>query len=230
MIILGLDTATKFSAIAIFKDKKIYHYRINLGRELARALLPSLKQILEALSVKPEQIDYFAVGLGPGSFTGLRIGLATVKGLAMALEKKVIGIPTLDIIARNAMPDSGYNFFCPLIDAKRDLVFMSLYKDTREGYKRVVTYKLVSLPQLYKIIPKETLFLGDALKLYRKELMLNVKAASFSEEDFFYPSPEKIIEIAKERITQRQFTEIKKLKPIYLYPKECQIKNRKNKN
>lgn len=230
MIILGLDTATKFSAIAIFKDRRIYHYRMNLGRQLANSLLPSLKQILEALFLKPGQIDYFALGLGPGSFTGLRIGLATIKGLAIALEKKVVGFSTLDIIARNALAQSGYNFFSPLIDAKRGLVFTTLYQKANGRCKRVMPYRLVSLSQLYKIIPKKTFFLGDASRLYRKELILNVKAAGFSEEDFFYPAPEKIIEIAQERIQHRQFAEIKKLKPIYLYPKECQIKNEKNKN
>lgn len=225
MKILGIDTSSKFLCIGFYGGLKIYEFRLNLGRSHEVFLLPSVERILDTLHTQPKDIDYLAVGLGPGSFTGIRIGLATVKGLALSLNKKVIGICSLDIIAYNAKDIKNYQFICPVIDAKRDLIYMSLYRNFGNKLRRVMPYRLTSISGLIKIIPKKTIFLGDALRLYKQALMINKKEARFLDEDFYYPIATNIIKLAIERIEENRFDNIMRLQPIYLYPKECQIKS-----
>ncbi len=221
---MGIDTSTKFLCIGFFDNLKIFEYRLNLGRSQSCFLLPSIERILKSLGVKPYQIDYFAVGLGPGSFTGIRIGLSTIKGLAITLKKKVLGMSSLDIIAYNAIPKDNYKFICPVVDAKRGLIYTSLYRKQGDTIRKLKPYKLIPLSELVKMVPGETVFLGDALRLYKKTLMLRVKRARFLDEEFHYPKATNIIKIALERIKSRGLVDAKILKPIYLYPKECQVR------
>src|SRR3990167_8720388 len=108
MKILGIDTSTKFLSLGISEDDKIYEYNLELGRQMSDLLSPTIKKVLDALGWRINDIDYFACGLGPGSFTGMRVGIATVKGLAFSLNKPVVGISTLDILARNAATLGDY--------------------------------------------------------------------------------------------------------------------------
>lgn len=225
MKILGIDTSTKFLCIGFFDNSKIYEYRLNLGMGHCALLLPSIKRILDSLQTEPKSIDYLAVGLGPGSFTGIRIALSTIKGLAVALNKKVVGIASLDIIAYNALAYIGdYKFVCSVLDAKRDLVYASLYRKVGDSLKKKMPYKLTTPLKLIKAIPKKTIFLGDALKIYKDLLTIKTKESKFLDEEFYYPKATNIIKIALERIEKNGFHDIKRLRPIYLYPKECQIR------
>jgi tRNA threonylcarbamoyladenosine biosynthesis protein TsaB len=239
MNILGIDTSTKFLCIGLRQGSGIYDYRLNLGRGHESFLLPAVERILDILKIKPGEIDYLAVGLGPGSFTGARIGLSTVKGMALALNKKVIGISSLDTIAYNAINAlesqftpflrAGAGFICPVVDAKRELVYTSLYRNTGNGLKRVAPYRLIPVNRLLKLSPRGTIFLGDALRLYRQDLEAKIRDVVFLDEDFYYPEATNLIKLACARIEEKKFDDVNKLRPIYLYPKECQIRNPKSK-
>jgi tRNA threonylcarbamoyladenosine biosynthesis protein TsaB len=105
MNILAIDTSSKRLCVGLMNRKgKIVKYNINAGKRHTELLVPTIKKALARAKLSLKEIDYLAVGLGPGSFTGLRIGLATIKGFAAALEKPVVGLPTLDVLARNALP------------------------------------------------------------------------------------------------------------------------------
>ncbi|MCM8795553.1 MAG: tRNA (adenosine(37)-N6)-threonylcarbamoyltransferase complex dimerization subunit type 1 TsaB, partial [Candidatus Omnitrophica bacterium] len=97
MRILGVDTTTKFLSLGIYDNGKIYEYNLELERKHLVLLSLTIDRVLKALGWKVEDLDYLACGLGPGSFTGIRIGLSTIKGLGFALNKPLIGIPTLDV-------------------------------------------------------------------------------------------------------------------------------------
>jgi tRNA threonylcarbamoyladenosine biosynthesis protein TsaB len=246
VVILGIDTSTGFLCIGIYDDKlRNCEYRIDLGKRISSFILPSLKRILDNLQLEPEDIDYFAAGLGPGSFTGIRIGLSVIKGFAYALKKPVIGISSLDILALNAKqllnPNYGIlrdfknrasgNMFsvsevriCPIIDAKRNLVFASLYTIKDGSLKRTMPYKLISVDDLLKKLPSGVVFLGDALKLYKDRIKLKIKKAILLDQDYWYPKAENIIELARERIRLKKIDNLKTIHPLYLYPKECQIR------
>ena len=104
MKILGIDTTTGRLCLGLYVDGKFYEYSLQTGRNLSALLVPVIGRVIGAVGLKIAQIDYFACGLGPGSFTGMRIGLATIKGLSVVKNKPVIGISTLDILAKNAGP------------------------------------------------------------------------------------------------------------------------------
>jgi len=223
MKILGIDTSTKFLTIGIFDGLKIYDYRLDLGRGHDIFLIEHTKRILEALGIKLKDLDYLAVGIGPGSFTGVRIGLATVKGLGLVLKKKTIGISTLDIIAYNALSLDKAIYICPLLDARRGFVYATLYKKQGFSLKRILPYQLINVEDLLKITPKGAIFLGDGLNLYKSTIISLVENSFILDEEFFWPRGTNIIRLAIERIKKKNFADLTALKPIYLYPKECQI-------
>ncbi len=99
MKILSVDTSTKFLTLAVYNEGRVCEYNLETGNRLSVLLVPHIKIVLKAAGMSLRDIDYFACGLGPGSFTGLRIGVSAVKGFSFALNKPVIGIPTLDALA-----------------------------------------------------------------------------------------------------------------------------------
>ncbi|MCM8799244.1 MAG: tRNA (adenosine(37)-N6)-threonylcarbamoyltransferase complex dimerization subunit type 1 TsaB [Candidatus Omnitrophica bacterium] len=224
MKIIGIDTSTKFLCIGVFDGTKIYDYRLNLGKNHGSLLFKSLKQILRSINLKLKYFDYLAVGLGPGSFTGVRIAISVAKGLAITLKKKIVGISTLDIIAYNALNIEGASFICPILDAKRNLIYTSLYQKKDCSIRRIKPYLLFDIESLIKMIPKGTVILGDAVDIYRDKLILKIKDIKILEDDFSYPRGTSIIKLSQELIKEKKFTDVDKLKPLYLYPKECQIK------
>lgn len=149
----------------------------NAGRH-AIWLLPSVKSHLENAGLDISQIDLFAVAVGPGSFTGLRIGISTVKGLAWPLGKKAIGISTLAALAMN-IPFSS-RLVCPVLDARKGEVYSALY-DTSNGFPKAVLGDTAMTPAaLIAEISKRgvsVVFLGSGLDVYSKEIEEGVPGA-----------------------------------------------------
>jgi tRNA threonylcarbamoyladenosine biosynthesis protein TsaB len=222
MKILGIDTTTKFLCLGIYDDNKMYEYNLEVGRKLSSLLSVTIKRVLDALKLRADDIDYFACGLGPGSFTGTRTGLATIKGMSWALKKPVIGISTLDILARNVRHTDKP--IVPLIDAKRELIYCSVFKNENGRLVKVKPYMLLSKEELFKKIKGNAIILGDAIDLYRDKILMHVKGATILDKDYWYPKARNIILLALERIRDKKFDNPFDIKPIYLYPKECQIK------
>ena len=127
MKILAIDTTTKYLCLGLYDDGKIYEYNLETGRLLSNLIALTIKRALDAVSWQPADIDYFACGIGPGSFTGTRVGVATIKGMSWPFKKPVLGISTLDILARNVADSNNYIY--PVIDAKRNLIYVSAFKD-----------------------------------------------------------------------------------------------------
>jgi len=227
MKILGIDTTTKFLSIGIYDGIKVYSYNLEVGRRLSSLLAPTIKRILDSLDWEASDIDYFACGLGPGSFTGMRVGLATIKGLAWSLHKPIIGISTLDILARNVKA-RGVTII-PMIDAKRNLIYCSIYKTEDSIQKRITPYLLLTEEEFLKEMRVKSIIFGDAVVLYKENILRNIKNSAILDKDYWYPRGHNIIKIALERIREGRFSNAFKTEPIYLYPKECQIKNAKSK-
>ena len=240
MKILGIDTSTKFLCLGIYgnanpvknttcADKhskisngaKIYEYNLETGKRLSSLLAITIKRVLDTLNWRVNEIDYFACGLGPGSFTGIRIGLATIKGLAWSLNRPVIGISTLDILARNAKALDGY--IVPMVDAKRGLIYCSIYKTKDGTLRRITPYMLLSEKEFFRKMKNRAILFADAVGLYKEKILRNIKGVTILDEDYWYPNGRNIIELALERIKDKKFDNSFKIKPIYLYPKECQI-------
>src|ERR1700690_2938507 len=119
MYFLSFETSTKVFSLALNKDEKVLRYRnLKTALVLEDSILPVMDKMLDSAGIKFGQIDGFAIALGPGSFTSLRVGLSTVKAFAMATQKPVVGIPTMDIIARGVNLGAS-DEICVINDARR---------------------------------------------------------------------------------------------------------------
>ncbi|MDD5155754.1 MAG: tRNA (adenosine(37)-N6)-threonylcarbamoyltransferase complex dimerization subunit type 1 TsaB [Candidatus Omnitrophica bacterium] len=226
MKIIGIDTSTKFLSIGAMDNHGLYEYDVELNRMHSSLLAPGIKRVMDALGWRACAIDYFACGLGPGSFTGVRIGLAAIKGLGLALKKPLVGISSLDILARNAVSAyaGNYAFVIPVLDAKRGLVYYSIYKKSGGSLERVAPYALAALDELRRKIKPDSLLLGDGLSLYKEQLLSSKRGLKLLDKDHWYPAGRNIVILAREKIRKNKINDPFNIKPIYLYPKECQIK------
>lgn len=224
MKILGIDTATRFFCLGISDNAKIYEYNLDTGRMLSGLITVTIKRVLDSLGWQINDIDYFACGLGPGSFTGMRVGIATIKGLAFSLNKPVAGISTLDILARNAATLGDY--VMPIVDAKRNLIYTSIYRNKNGKLSRLEPHMLLTMDEFFRKTKKRgnSVILGDAVNLYKNEILMNMKDATLLDKDYWYPQGRNIINLAKERINSKKVNSASGIKPIYLYPKECQVR------
>ena len=224
MKILGIDTTTKFICLGLYIDGKFYEYNLEVGRQLSGLLVPTIQRVISALGLKIADIDYFACGLGPGSFTGMRIGLATIKGLSVVRQKPVIGISSLDILAKNVLEEDS--LIVSANDAKRGLIYCSSYKNEGGVLRRKSEYELLTLDEFINKFNHKPVILGDAVSLYKKEFLSSIKGSRVLDKDHWFLKAHNLIDLALAKIKAKQFNSALTIKPIYLYPKECQIKTK----
>ena len=172
MKILGLDSSGLVAGIAVVEDENLLaEYTVNYKKTHSQTLLPMLDEIARMIELDLEEIDAIAVAGGPGSFTGLRIGSATAKGLGLALKKPLIQIPTVDGIAYNMW--GARDLVCPLMDARRNQAYTGLYEF--EGTEMNVLYPqcAVGIEEIIDVVnqfEREVVFLGDGVPVFREYL------------------------------------------------------------
>ena len=242
MKILYLDTSSKYLSLAVAQDNKVLSQtHRQLARKHSTQLACLIDKMLKRAGVSLKQIDGFCVSKGPGSFTGLRIGITAIKGLAYALQKPVVAIPSLDILAQNARPVMNRRLslpfqVCPIVDARQNKVYACLYqaRPVKKGFCngarngkviRKSGYLLLPIEELLKKLKGEVLFLGDAISLYREQIRKTKRIkAVFAGEKFWYPRASRAVSLALERFRKGKIDDVDSLLPLYLYPKTCQIK------
>lgn len=163
---LALDTSTNCLSVALVKDGSLAcETSLQVRSGHGGILLPIIDRVLERTHTGRNEIGLIAVGTGPGSFTGLRIGIATAKGLAMALGCPMAGIPTLDAMAQGVSPSPMQ--IMPVLDAKKGELFCALYGS--DGSR--ITVPVNTRPaKIAALVDKDTLFVGNGLPLYRDAL------------------------------------------------------------
>ena len=222
MKLLSLDTSTKnFSLAVVDGHKTLASQDVILEKILSDSIIPSIQKILKKAKVSISELDGFVVGLGPGSFTSLRVGLATVKGLAFSLRKPVAGVSSLDAIAMNVKGNCPQ--VCVLSDAKRNLVYACWYEKKDGSIKIKSNYLLTSVEDLLKKARGEVALAGDGIQLYKKEIEKMKLKPIFTDEKLWYPKADQLAVLAFKRFEEQKFDDIHKLVPIYLYPEDCQV-------
>ena len=147
MIILSIDSSTPVAGIAVSDGKKLLgEVMINTQNTHSEKLMPMVAQLLHDLQMSIQQIDAVAITCGPGSFTGLRIGMATAKGIVQGGNKKLIAIPTLDTLAQNLNHYPG--IICPIMNAQKKQVYTAIYKSTETGMDRLSDYQAIEAETL----------------------------------------------------------------------------------
>jgi len=226
MKLLGIDTSTRTLSIGIADGQKIYEYSLAAEKMHSALLVPTIKRLIDGLGLSLKDMDFFACGIGPGSFTGVRIACATIKGLCYSLDKPVIAVPSLDILAQNALfAGAGrYSRIVPLVDAKRGLVYCGVYSQALGVLKRVRALRLVPFSEALTMCKPGTVVLGDALALYANEFSRGLRGVMLLDKDYWAPAGRGIIARALVLLKEKKAADAFNLNPLYLYPKECQIK------
>lgn len=170
MKILGLDSSGIVASVAIVEDDAlIAEYTVNYKKTHSQTLLPMLDEIAKMTELDLNSIDAIAVAAGPGSFTGLRIGSATAKGLGLALKKPLIAIPTVEGLAYNLYDTPG--LICPIMDARRKQVYTGIYRFTDHQLKVVEDQMAVPMETVIEKLNQygeAVTFLGDGVPVFHE--------------------------------------------------------------
>ncbi len=227
MLVLGIETATMTGGVALVNDEQIIsEYTLNVRTTHTARLMPALDQILRDSSVDKREIDGIAISLGPGSFTGLRIGMATAKGLALGLDIPLLGVPTLDALAGN-IPFAAYQI-CAILDAKKKEIYYSLYRYSGEQagspLQRQVPYQVVSPDKLVSQIDEKTVFLGDAVGAYGDFISENLgELALFAPDAQRFPRAATVAEMGLAKLKAGEHLDVAFVEPIYIRASDAEM-------
>ena len=170
MKILALDSSGLTASVAILEDDNLLgEYTICYMKTHSQTLLPMLDEVVQMLELDLETVDGIAIAAGPGSFTGLRIGSATAKGLGLALNKPLLSVPTLDALAYNLYGTEG--LICPLMDARRNQTYTGVYAWEKDRFQTVRESEAVSIEEILDTLNqlgKRVTFLGDGVPVFRE--------------------------------------------------------------
>lgn len=226
MRIIGLDSATQVASVAVVEDDKLLaELTFNMKKNHSERLMPMLALMLEEIGMDLDDITGFAVAVGPGSFTGLRIGLATMKSLAYVKDKPILAVPTLDGLAANLEGCQG--IICPILNARRNEVYTALYRWNGNCHQRLTKYMATGLAALAKIIAKEgsgVTFLGDGVPLYRKTLESLIPQARFATSSNAICRGAHIARLGLDKLKQGQVSDYFSLEPLYIRESEAEVK------
>jgi tRNA threonylcarbamoyladenosine biosynthesis protein TsaB len=219
MRILGIETSTMTGSVALMDEERlIAEYTLNLRETHTSRLMPTIDRVIKDASLISKDLDGIAVSLGPGSFTGLRIGIATAKGLAQGLNIPIVGIPTLDGLAFNLF--NCKDLISPILDARKGEVYTALYKNG----KRLTKYMACKPDRLLEKLRfriqdpgSRIVFLGDGVEVYGDLIKKRLgRKAVFIPKARRLPSAASIAELGLERLRRSKKTELLTLKPIYV--------------
>lgn len=175
MKILGIDTTGQTASAALIEDDVLLaEVTLNYKLNHSQTIMPMIAQVLEQTETDKASIDYIACAAGPGSFTGLRIGAATAKGLALALDKPVVAVPTLDALAYNML--ECRKFICPIMDARRNEVYAAFYMWEDGKLIRLTDHMAEPIERIIEIaemLESEVMFLGDGVPVHKERLQQN---------------------------------------------------------
>lgn len=168
MKILGLDSSGLVASVAIVEDDNLCGvYTVNYKKTHSQTLLPMLDEVAKMIELDMSSIDAIAIAGGPGSFTGLRIGSATAKGLGLALNKPVINVPTVDALAYNLV--GHRDLICPLMDARRNQAYTGLYSFDGNEMTVVKEQCAVAIEEIVAAVNEQgrsVVFLGDGVPVF----------------------------------------------------------------
>ena len=211
MKILALDSTAKTSSVAVLENGTLLGlFSVNIQNTHSETLLPMVKSILESLKLTNEDIDAYAVSEGPGSFTGVRIGVATIKGLAFGREKPCVGVSTIEALYENLADCEG--IVCPIMNARRGQVYTGAFLNG----ERIIDDTCMMLDDLIPMLEEKgqpIRFNGDGY-----DLVLDKNIANFrhTPELLRYQNAFSVGKVAYKRIINSEFTSDEALRVEYL--------------
>jgi len=225
MKVLGIDTSTSCGSVGLIADDEVIsEHLLNIPVTHSERLLGAIEFVLSEARCPIDQIEGWAITLGPGSFTGLRIGVSTVKGLAFATGKPVAGISTLDVLASQIAPTSY--LICPILDARKKEVYTAFYRYGEEGsLRRQSEYQAIPPEDLVRKIKEQTILAGDGVRTYR-DFLLN-RLGSFAilpSAPFRVSRGSMVAKLGMELLRRGEHLKLSAFSPLYVRPPEAETK------
>lgn len=225
---LAIDTSTSMAGIAVVDEQGILaEYLLKDMKTHSQKLVPMLQEVLKSLKLAPSDIDIYAAVTGPGSFTGLRIGVTTVKALTYALQKPAVGIPSLDALA-NAVGCPEDTIICPMMDARNNQVYTALYKFHNGILENLTGYMGVHISELVRQLEQKydaarILFTGDGVMLHKDFLKIELNTRCTFMPDFMLQQmAASAAQLAIPAAMRGETVDSMELTPFYLRPSQAE--------
>lgn len=212
-LILCLETATKSCSVALAKDGELLHFKEEVSEKYSHSeqLTPFIDSLLQEQGIALTDLDAIAVSKGPGSYTGLRIGVSTAKGLCYALDKPLIGVSTLEAMASGMEKKHPNKVYCPMIDARRMEVYTAFFQ--AEKQLTDVEAHIVEADSFSEILAQsEVLFFGDGADKCQ-EVITHTNATFISA---VYPSAKDMVAVVEKAFSKQLFEDVAYFEPYYL--------------
>jgi tRNA threonylcarbamoyladenosine biosynthesis protein TsaB len=217
MRVLAVDTSTMAGGVALLEDERVIgESLLDVRTTHSERLMLAVERVLGDARWAPESLDGLAVAIGPGSFTGLRIGLAAVKGLALALGRPIAAVPTLDAMAAG-LPWASRPV-CPVLEARKDEVFACLYRWDGAAMRREWDYLSLSPEALARRLTEPVIGIGDGARLVTSPWMALAQPVRRG------PPAAAVGWLGRERLCRGETVGAADLLPLYLRPSEAELK------
>lgn len=225
MKILAVDTSTSSGSVALVDGLKVMaEWNLESAHTHNRRLLKTVDELLQKLDWSLDDLDGLAVTLGPGSFTGIRIGISTIKTLAWALNKPYVGIPTLDALA--APLQFASLPVCAMLDARRKEIYLAFYQPDGLGVcRRISPYQVAPPQSVVKQVRERTLFCGDGWSLYRDYFLKELGDLAVEPGPPYHLLRAGFVaDLARQRLEQGLADDPMTSAPLYVRPSEAELR------
>lgn len=218
MLVLGIETSTPQASVAIGSEQGIVASAlVARGASYNEFLLPAIRFCLDQSGLGYRNLGGIAVGLGPGLFSGMRVGIATAKALAQTLSVPIVGMASLDLVAYEVRHTN--KTICAVLDARRQEVFHAFYRSSPGGVQRMTEYRVERPTRLAIGIesrPEDVLLVGNGALLYREAFEDLGPVAEIASMARAFPTALGLVELALARMFREDFDSLFNLKPLYL--------------
>ena len=225
MKILAIETSTMLGGVAIMDETAglIIEAKLNVKTTHSERLMNEVDHALKQAGLGISDIDVFGIAIGPGSFTGLRIGLSTVKGFSYAAGKPIVSIPSLEAFAWN-FPYSEHPV-CTMFDARKKEVYAAVFQWRDIGFERVMDETSIKPADLVKSLEGKVIFAGEGALLYRETIVeIAGENALFPALHSMVPSPSNVASLGLRKALRGDFSEPVSLVPYYIRKSEAEVK------
>ena len=224
MIVVGIETSTPRTSVAIGSETEILATISLAGKARQESVIPALKKLLDWGDMGLKQVGGIAVGIGPGLFTGLRVGVETAKTLAQVLHVPLVGIVSLDALAYAVR--TTHKLIAAVIDGRRGEVFFAIYRSVPGGVIRETAYLVVTPDRLsaeLEAIPGEVLAVGNGAMLYRDVLEELGSRIELASSIVAHPDAAALVELAVPRFLREEHDRLFDVVPLYLRRSDAEI-------
>lgn len=226
-LLLCVDNSTMYGSVAIISGDGCLSEHTLISRIThSKRLLSSIATILQECELGWDDLDGLAICLGPGSFTGLRIGLTTIKGICMATGLPLIGISSLEALA-SQLPHCTMNI-CPILDARKQEVYGAIYQTSTGTLKTLMEPVVIPMEELATAINEPTIFIGDGVPVYTEQIQQLGENGILGSPQLIFPRAAAVGTLALSQFAAGHFLDPASASPIYIRPSDAEVNLKKS--